>query len=162
MTRECNPNNNLENWDDALDRALKNLPEQSAPADLVPKVMAIIRARSRGEAQRPVWWQWPRWLRIPAAALALALIVLLPLLGIRFCETSVIPGVEHITAACRTALGSLIHATIGRLGVVSGDMFQYVLPAAILMLAVMYLISISVGTLICRTVWRYIHAIHQT
>ena len=58
--------------EELIARRLRQLPERSAPATLIPRVLAAL------EAQRLPWWQraWPAWPRpAQAAALLLALLV---------------------------------------------------------------------------------------
>lgn len=56
-----------------IHRELRRLPLRRAPATLLPRVVAAIRA----EALKP-WWQrpletWPRWIQVAALTLALGL-----------------------------------------------------------------------------------------
>lgn len=56
-----------------IDRELKKLPEIHAPATLIPRVLAAIRAPARPWWGRS-WMTWPRWWRIGFVALTLALL----------------------------------------------------------------------------------------
>jgi len=154
MKRDRYQHQQLENWDKELDRALKNLPEQQAPAGLVPSVMSQLNARIEEKWYRRLWWRWPLWLRAASSILMLALAVWLPSLGSRYYETSMIPALDRGISVCKTVFGPVA----GALGVIpsgfDGDACRIVLLAAGLLLLMMYLTCIGVGTLIYRTVRR--------
>jgi hypothetical protein len=61
-------------WEEQLSRRLRALPQQRAPGNLIPGVLAKIAAR-----QSPVWWrrpwlEWPRALQISSGLLFAALV----------------------------------------------------------------------------------------
>ncbi len=56
-----------------VDRELKRLPAPQAPATLLPRVMAAVRARA-GEAAPRTWMAWPLAWRLGSAAAAAVLI----------------------------------------------------------------------------------------
>jgi len=154
MNRKRNQNHSLEDWNLTLDRALRNLPERSAPADLMPQVMAKIRSLKEEGEQTQSWWQWPLWFRIPACALTLVLIALGSFYMTQVYETRVGPGLERIFSACRSVLEAFINV-LPDLGIgINLEIFQYSLLAIGLLSAAMYITCISVGTLIYRTVRR--------
>lgn len=49
--------------DDALGQALRALPPPRAPRTLAPRVMAAVRARAAGRADR-TWFTWPAWAQV--------------------------------------------------------------------------------------------------
>ena len=61
-------------WEARLDRALKDLPELTAPAGLLEKTMATLeRRRIPAWHQRP-WTTWPIWLRAASVVSMLAFV----------------------------------------------------------------------------------------
>ena len=56
-------------WEELLDRKLRDLPEREAPATLIPRVLAAIEARARLPWWRRSWWHWPPLARILALVL---------------------------------------------------------------------------------------------
>lgn len=48
-----------EGWENLLDRKLRSLPDRRAPATLVPRVMAAVRARAERRWYRRAWRDWP-------------------------------------------------------------------------------------------------------
>jgi hypothetical protein len=67
------PHQHPQGWEDALTEELRRLPDVEAPETLIPRVMALIRAKARLPWWRQTWWHWP-----PAAQL----FVLLSFLGL--------------------------------------------------------------------------------
>lgn len=58
--------------EEAVDRALKNIPELTAPRTLVPRVMAAIQQRAALPWYRQAWQMWPAPLRIASMAVLIA------------------------------------------------------------------------------------------
>jgi hypothetical protein len=149
----------LDNWEASLGRALKNLPERQAPAALMTNVMARVRARAAERWYQRSWWQWPVWLRAAAAVLLLALLVLLPLLGGHFWETSASPLLSRWIGAAQTVLGALASVldAVFRTKLGFGqEALRWVFVSASLLLLAMYLTCIGVGTVVYRTVRKQI------
>jgi hypothetical protein len=151
-----NPHQPPENWEAALGRALKNLPERPAPAALLPSVMAQIRAREAAQlAPDRSWWRWPLWLRVASAVAFIALMALLVCLGGHFWENSLLPLLQHWSATAQTVLASLGSAAeaIFRTGSGSGQaMLRWVFVGFSLILLATYFTCIGLGTFIYRTV----------
>ncbi len=143
-----------ENWDKALERALKNLPERPAPAGLIPQVMSRVNARFEERWYQRVWWRWPLWLRATSTLLLLVLTVWLPSLGTRYFETKVSPALDHAIDFCWRVFGSFASALGGIPFSFDGEACRIVFLIAGLLLLGMYLTCIGVGTFIYRTVRR--------
>jgi hypothetical protein len=154
MKRDSYQNQPSENWDKALDRALKNLPERPAPADLVSQVMSKVNTNTTMKLSRHLWWRWPLWLRLPAGILLPALIVWLSLLGTRFYETRMSPALSRSVDICRTVFESMTEAFTGIQFGFDGDTYRIIFFAVSLLMLGMYLTCIGVGTFIYRTVRR--------
>jgi hypothetical protein len=67
------PYEHLQDWEEALDEELRQLPDTPAPETLIPRVMAVVRAKAGLPWWRRTWWHWP-----PAAQV----LVLLSFLGL--------------------------------------------------------------------------------
>ena len=154
MKRDRYPHQQLENWDKALDRALKNLPEQTAPVDLIGHVMSQVNARIEEKWYQRLWWRWPLWLRATSSILLLALTVWLPSLGSQYYETNMFPALDRGINVCLMVLGSFKNALGGIPFGFDGEVCRIVFLTASLLLLVMYLTCIGVGTIIYRTVRR--------
>jgi hypothetical protein len=154
MKRDRYQHQQLENWDKALDQALKNLPEQPAPADLIPCVISQLNARIEEKWYQRLWWRWPLWLRATSSMLLLALAVWLPSLGSRYYETNMIPALDRSINVCKTVFSSVATALGGIPFGFDDEVCRIVFLTASLLLIVMYLTCIGVGTIIYRTVRR--------
>jgi hypothetical protein len=154
MKRDSYQNQPSEDWDKALDLALKNLPERPAPAGLVAQVMSRVNANATMKWSRHLWWRWPLWLRLPAGILLPALIVWLSVLGTRFYETSMSPALSRCVDICRTVFESMTEAFTGIQFGFDGDTYRIIFFAVSLFMLGMYLTCIGVGTFIYRTVRR--------
>ncbi len=154
MKKDRNQPQSSGNWDNALDRALKNLPEKPAPATLIPLVMSRIKAPIEGRWHRRLWWQWPFWLRATSGVLLPALIVGLLSLWSRYYETEMSPAVDRGINVCQTVFYSLASALGGIPFQFDGEFCRIVFLTASLLLLGMYLTCIGVGTFIYRTVRR--------
>lgn len=154
MMKDSHQNQPSENWDKALDRALKNLPERPAPADLVSQVMSHVNTNATVKWSRHLWWRWPLWLRLPVGILLPALIVWISLLGTRFYETRLSPALSRSADICRTVLGSMTEAFTGIQFSFDGDTYRIIFCAVSLLMLGTYLTCIGVGTFIYRTVRR--------
>lgn len=51
---------------------LRQLPPRSAPASLVPRVMAVVQARHALPWWRQAWWHWPLAAQVALVTIALA------------------------------------------------------------------------------------------
>jgi len=154
MKRDQYQQSSLENWDKALNHALKNLPERPAPADLLPQVMARINEGAVEKQNQRLWRLWPLWLRVTVSASSVALMVWLSLLGTRFYEAGLSPALSRIADICRTVFVSLAGSLGGIPFVIDGEVFRILLMIATLYFLGMYLTCIGVGTFIYRTVRR--------
>jgi hypothetical protein len=154
MDRERDQNRLLEKWNERLDTALKNLPEQSAPSDLLPRVMTKVRARREEKGLRHPWVQWPLWLRATTAVPVLALTAYLCLTGLRVYETIIIPAYRFSSRTSMTLIESLTVVLGGTRSGIGSEVLHYVLPLACILLFGMYLTCIGAGTFLYRTVRR--------
>jgi hypothetical protein len=146
-----------ENWEAALGRALKNLPERQAPAMLMTNVMAQVHARAAQSRQQRSWWQWPVALRVASAVLLFTLLALLSWLGGHFWETSASPLLNRWLGVTQTVLGSLA----GTVDVVcrtkpgfGPEAIRWACVSASLLLLAMYFTCVGVGTFVYRTIRR--------
>jgi len=62
------PHEDRQDWVAALDAELRQLPDVQAPETLIPRVMAVVRAKAKLPWWRRTWWHWP-----PAAQVLLLL-----------------------------------------------------------------------------------------
>jgi hypothetical protein len=143
-----NKHQSPENWNTALDRALKNLPERPAPASLLPLVMAQVQERA---AEKWHWRSSAFWLGALSGTLLLALV---SWLGSRFYETSINPVLYQGVGACRTVFNALAGSLIGGSLNVSNETFRFTLIAAGLLLLAMYVTCVGVGSFVYRVVRR--------
>lgn len=142
-----------EDWDAWLDRQLRQLPDQPAPAQLAPRVLAAVAARARRPWYRQPWFVWPQWaqgiaLLVLSGALGSLTYALLHLGEFTAAETFTAPlevwwaPVEALGAAARTlatSLGLAVRQVSGQVGLVLG-----------LLAALMYATSVVLGTLFYR------------
>jgi hypothetical protein len=152
-----NPDNNPtpEQWETALDRALKKLPECQAPAALMPAVMKQIRARAVEPQSQRSWWQWPLALRIASGVALTVLLAGLVLFGGHFWETSASPLLNRSIEVAQTITGSLAGgmAAVFRVQPDFGTgTLRLAFVAVGLLLLVMYLTCIGIGTFVYKTV----------
>jgi hypothetical protein len=143
-----------ENWNETLDRDLKNLPERPAPADLAARVMSQVNAQVSEKRRRHLRLQLPLWLRTTAGVMLLAVIVWLSLIGARFYETRMSPALDRGADICRTVFGSFASALGGIPIGFNVEACRFIFLAVSLLLLGMYVTCIGVGTIIYRTVRR--------
>lgn len=141
-------------WQEHLDRALKNLPEKTAPSNLIPNVMAEIRTGETGISLIRPFPYGHSELRFSAVILALSLAAYLSFIGGRIYENAVAPALRFASSICRTVLGSLADI-LGEIPFGIGDEVpRFLFPVLICVMLAMYLTCIGVGTFIYRTVRR--------
>jgi hypothetical protein len=87
-------------WEARLDRALKDLPELSAPADLVEGTLTALERRRKPAWCQPQWTLWPPWLR------TVSLVSMITLLGASCAVIWDFPGKAYVAAFSRR-LGNL-------------------------------------------------------
>lgn len=148
------PRQTTNNWEETLSRALQNLPERKAPPNLLPQVMARVRAHAAEKESGKSWLQRPLWLRVTASVLLSAPMLWFFFLGNRFYETDLSPALNRSAAISRTVLGALASALGGTHIVIDADICHTILLAGSLILISMYLTCIGVGSFIYRTVRR--------
>lgn len=143
-----------DSWQADLDRALKNLPEKTAPSNLLPNVMAEIRKREVGKGFRHSFHFGYSWLRASVAVFALSLITYLSFIGGRVYDNHIAPAVNLAGGTFRTLLGSLADL-LSEIPFAAGDeVLRFLIPGLIFVMLAMYLACIGVGTFIYRTVRR--------
>jgi hypothetical protein len=148
------PRQATKTWEETLSRALQSLPERPAPPDLLPQVMARVRAGAAGNESGKSWLQRALWLRVAASLLLSAPMLWVFFLGNRFYETDLSPALNRSAAISRTVLGAIASALGGTHIVIDADVCRTILLAGGLILISMYLTCIGVGTFIYRTVRR--------
>jgi hypothetical protein len=144
-----------QDWEAALGRALKNLPERPAPDTLMPNVMARIRARAAQPWYRQSWWHWPAALRVASATVACAVLALLPLAGGHFWETSASPLLNRWLDVAQTVQRALViaaDAVFPASWSLGPETLRWLIVFAGLLLTAMYLTCIGIGTVVYRTV----------
>jgi hypothetical protein len=140
-----------ENWDAALGRALKNLPERQAPATLLPRVMAQAQSRAAEIGHQRLWRRWTFWACATASAL---LLVLGAWLGGQFYENKISPVLVSSVDICRTVFHALAGSLIGKSFVLGDEVYHWALIAGGLLLMAMYITCIGVGSFVYRVVRR--------
>jgi hypothetical protein len=143
-----------ENWESALGRALKNLPERGTPSTLLPRVMAQANARGSGKWHQRLWHRWTFWAFAATGALLLALAARIAWLGGRFYETNVNPALDHCVGICRTVFSAVIGSLLGSTFGVGPEAYHFNLLAVCLLLLAMYITCIAVGSFIYQVVRR--------
>ena len=89
--------------DELFDRELRELPLMQAPASLVPRVMAVVRAKAAA-AEAPWWLQpWSEWPMLARAALFIAAILIASI----FFSGSVVLDDQMRTYAAQSSFSSL-------------------------------------------------------
>lgn len=97
---------------------LRRLPDPTAPATLLPRVMLAVRARAARPWYQRAWWTWPKAWQYASAAAALALVasigLFMPIVQESVAGVSM-PRLAGITEwlAARTAGVRVIGETLG-------------------------------------------------
>jgi hypothetical protein len=139
-----------ENEDAALSRALKNLPERTAPAALLPRVMLQAQERTDKKWHRRLSPRLTVW----SGALLLALAGGLSWLCGRFYDANINPVLDHIAGACRTVFSVLVDSLLrGSFGF-SEESCRFILIAFSILLPAMYITCIGLGAFVYRVVRR--------
>lgn len=141
-------------WEEQLDRALKNLPEMTAPTNLTANVMAAIKKRETEKSPNLPFPFGHSWLRVTAVVLAFSLAAYLFFIGQRIYENAIRPAFTLAGSVCRTVIGSFADIP-AQIPLAIGDgALPFLLPILICLMLAMYLTCIGVGTFIYRTVRR--------
>jgi hypothetical protein len=136
-----------------IDRELKRLPDLSAPATLIPRVMAALAARAEVRWYRRPWQNWPMAWRLASFAVLMALLG-----GICFGNwhavqlASQAPGLQQVgvlTSSLSTAHSALSAvAAAGALAV--RQLGTTVFLATCLAVVLSYVLCVGLGTLCVR------------
>jgi hypothetical protein len=143
-----------ENWDAALERALKSLAERQAPATLLPRVMAQVHVRTAEKWDPQPWRRWTFWAWTTTSMLMISLAAWLLWLGGKFYEAKISPALDYGLGICRTVLGALAGSLIGSNFGVGSETYHFTLLAAALLLLAMYVTCVGVGSFVYRVVRR--------
>lgn len=79
MTMRQEPHEQLQDWEEALDEQLRQLPDVQAPETLIPRVMAVVLAKAQSPWWRQTWWHWP-----PAAQVLVLLSFVGAMIGLSY------------------------------------------------------------------------------
>lgn len=104
--------------DAAVDRVLKNLPDQQAPETLAPRVLRALQAQHEPAPLRRSWQNWPALLRWPVFAALLAFFGALCFGSWRLAQTESVALALHQIETCLAPIGTFYHALKAVLGAV--------------------------------------------
>ena len=147
-----NQHKSAENWDAALGRALKDLPERQAPSALLSQVMAQVNAHAVERSNQQVWRR--RWTWATTCALLLAIAMWFSWLGGKFYETNINPVLDRCIGICRTVFNALVGSLIGNNSGFGCEVSHFTLLAVSLLLLAMYVTCVGVGSFVYRVVRR--------
>lgn len=143
----------------AMHEKLRRLPELSAPATLLPRVMAAVRARAALPWWRRSWWEWPIAARTVFTGLVTASVALLiyfgsPLLtGLTTTASASVPS--HWLATITDFVKGL--ESVANAGaVVWRAAAQPVILGLLVISSAMYLLCVGAGTMFVRLALRRI------
>jgi hypothetical protein len=136
-----------------IGQELARLPDVSAPATLIPRVMAAIAARAAAPWYRQPWQAWPLPGRLAFLAFLLALFV-----GLCFGSHEAIrlaglaPGIQQLgqLLSSMTAIQNALSTAAGIGGLAVRQLGTTVLLATCLALALSYALCVGLGTLCVR------------
>jgi hypothetical protein len=153
---ESEPNNKLET---VIQQELRRLPELSAPATLIPRVMSAIHARVALPWWRRSWWEWPMPARSAFASLAvisaaLLVVFVLPLLTGWTTSTSASLASPWLNGAADYLKGLESLANAG--AVVWRAAAQPVILGLLMVSSFLYLVCVGLGTMFVRLAWQRI------
>jgi hypothetical protein len=97
-----------------IDRELKQLPELSAPASLVSRVMKRVEAQQRLPWYSQPWIKWPVPLRVATLAGLAGLFALVTFLAWNFLASDAWPSVDHALGEVR-AQSTMVWDTVSAL-----------------------------------------------
>src|SRR5579862_4722997 len=136
-----------------IDRALRGLPELTAPPSLASRVMRQIQAGQQMPWYQRSWQSWPRPLQAFSFVVLFALFAGLCFLGWELPRSSqFVSGTQHVSA-CVSWLGTLWNAlTVLVSGVVLllKHLSLGIIAAGLFSLALGYLLCIGLGTVYFR------------
>jgi hypothetical protein len=143
-------------WERRLDAELRQLPELAAPADLLPNVMALVRARETLRAR--VWWRRPATMWHPALRMMFAVIAAAVLAGLIVggqllwpeVEGSSVMGTFSALGAKLSALWSAGHTVVNAIGTAFGAMLTPMRLAILGAILVSQLVVFGAGSAAMR------------
>ncbi len=148
--RPTNPN---DNWETALDRQLKSLPDRPAPSALLPRVLAVIEARARRPWYRQTWVVWPRWaqaLSLATVSFVLGALTFALLHAGEVASTGLVGEQLNVWLAPIKALWSAGEAMVSAAEILLHKVGLGVWLGVGALCAAMYAVCIGLGTLLCR------------
>jgi uncharacterized membrane protein len=136
-----------------IGRALRGLPELTAPQSLASRVMEQIEARQRMPWYQRSWQTWPRPLQASSFALLFAVFAGLCFLGWELPHSSLFASGTHHVSAWFSWLGTLWNALtvlIGGIVLMLKHLSLGIIAAGLFSLALGYLLCIGLGTVYFR------------
>jgi hypothetical protein len=140
-------------WDAAVDRELKNLPELPAPGTLAPRVMAAIRRRGAIRWYSQPWPMWPAALRAVSLAVMLAFFGGLCFASWKFSEAGSVMAATRSFAGWMSGWDTILNTLntlAGALRLAVGRIDAAILIAVLAAAAISYAACVGLGTVFTR------------
>ncbi len=151
------PDHSHDNWEAALDRQLKALPDRPAPATLVPRALALLAARARRPWYRQTWLFWPRWAQagsLVAVSFVLGALTFALLHAGEVASTGQVSEQLSVWLAPFKALWGAGEALVTAIGLLVQKVGFWVWVGIAALCAAMYAACIGLGTILCRIACR--------
>jgi hypothetical protein len=140
-------------WEQRIDRALKSLPELTAPGGLVEKTMAVLESQKKPSWRHQPWPMWPFWMRSVSLAVMLTFVGALAVLGTMkgdFARALLGQPLVHRLIGQFSSLGVVLE-TLGRAAVtVACHLNGWLIILFVVAATTAYLACIGLGTAAVR------------
>ena len=137
----------------SIDRELEALPDLTAPATLISRVMSAIENHAYLPWFRQSWPMWPQGLRIASLALALALFGGLCFGSWELWHSAGFAAASHTVSgwmASFSAIWNALNVLFGSIVLAAKQLSSIYLIACLVALAFAYILCVGLGTLYVR------------
>ena len=138
-----------------IERELKSLPDLQAPRDLVPGVMAILRARKAAPWYHRAWSTWPPLAQAASLALLAGLFAALCCAAWHLAQAPMFLNLTQMAASPLSRLQpawSALGAICGAIRVLAGLLQPWMLAAGAAAFGLSYVLCVGLGTFYVRLV----------
>jgi len=147
------PHEQLQDWEDALDKELRQLPDAQAPDTLIPRVMAIVRAKAKLPWWRQTWWHWPPAAQVLVLLSFLGLVIGLSYYGPQAWEALAASSLGHTVAGWLQVFTPLVDgltALVNAFALILRQTGKLALILAAAVCLALYVSCLGLGTMMYR------------